>query len=251
MTFIHSGDAGDVIYALPCIRAAIKRSSPPLDAASLILGTKRGTLHPFTESWAANLTPLIQAQPYISDCWRQKPGDTWTFDLDPFVSLLFKRYQRGKRITSYVCDLLGLPYNCADEPWLTVDTPTHVPGCPVVVNLTTRYRNKWFPWSKVYHNYQGQMVFIGLDSEHSEFERHVGSIPYCRTENALEMAQLIAGCKLFIGNQSLAYAIAEGMKKPTVLETSADFPNCIWTRGNAVFFVRGHELRLPKLERLK
>jgi hypothetical protein len=41
-----------------------------------------------------------------------------------------------------------------------------------------------------------------------------------------ELAGVIRGCKLFVGNQSLAFSMAEAMKHPRVLEVCAYAPNC-------------------------
>ena len=43
--------------------------------------------------------------------------------------------------------------------------------------------------------------------------------------NFLEMAELIKNSKLFIGNQSSAFAIAEGLKVNRILEQSKDILN--------------------------
>jgi hypothetical protein len=41
------------------------------------------------------------------------------------------------------------------------------------------------------------------------------------------MAQIISSCKLFIGNQSSSYAIAEQLKVPRLLEVFNQCPNVI------------------------
>ena len=38
------------------------------------------------------------------------------------------------------------------------------------------------------------------------------------------MAQIIKACKFFIGNSSLGYDIAEGLKVPRLLEACPNFP---------------------------
>ena len=40
----------------------------------------------------------------------------------------------------------------------------------------------------------------------------------------LEMAQVIKSSKFFIGNQSVAYPMAEGLKVPRLLEAEPSFP---------------------------
>ena len=38
------------------------------------------------------------------------------------------------------------------------------------------------------------------------------------------MSQIIKSSKFFLGNQSLAFSIAEGLKVPRILESRPDFP---------------------------
>ena len=44
--------------------------------------------------------------------------------------------------------------------------------------------------------------------------------------DALDFASAIRGSKLYIGNQSLGFALAEGMKHPRVLEVYHAMNNC-------------------------
>lgn len=43
----------------------------------------------------------------------------------------------------------------------------------------------------------------------------------------LELAEIIAVCKLFIGNQSFPFSIAEGLKIQRILELSTDIINVV------------------------
>lgn len=226
-TFIHSGDVGDVIYALP----ALRHMSPM--GFNLILGTKTKTRRPFDDVWVANVASLLSIQTYINRVWKQSVSDRWDFDCDPFRKLLINNWRRGKNITSYVCDLFRVPYECSNQPWITIDMPLHVEGRPVCVNRTQRYRNHRFPWHRVYNAYRDKMFFVGTVKEYDDFQSKVGPLPYCETPTLLDVARLIAGSKLFIGNQSVSYAIAEGLKHPTVQEADPKLCDCIWYRRNA------------------
>ena len=61
---------------------------------------------------------------------------------------------------------------------------------------------------------------------------------YTPTKNFLEVAQLIAGSKLFIGNQSAPYAVAEGLKHNSILEVTLPSPDCIYERDNGRYCFR-------------
>jgi hypothetical protein len=50
------------------------------------------------------------------------------------------------------------------------------------------------------------------------------------TSTLLQIARVIAGSRLFVGNQSCPAAIAEGLKHSMILEVYRDLPNCCFER---------------------
>jgi hypothetical protein len=118
------------------------------------------------------------------------------------------------------------------KPWISVIPARRAEG-RVVVNRTARYTNRHFPWDRIVQHYGNLIAFIGLPHEHSAFCKDFGFVEHIPTRNLLEMARLIAGCELFIGNQSCANALAEGLKHPAIQETSLFIPDCIFKRDNA------------------
>ena len=81
----------------------------------------------------------------------------------------------------------------------------------------------------------GKMIFVGTKKEHKQFINEIGNIDYYETNNLYNLAMIINGSLIFIGNQSCPYSIAEAMKKNTIQETSVNIPNCIFERNNALF----------------
>ena len=72
------------------------------------------------------------------------------------------------------------------------------------------------------------IIFVGLDSEYQSFKNMYSFEPKrVNVKDALHMAQIINSCRLFIGNQSMAFAIAEQLKVPRILEQYAHAPNVI------------------------
>ncbi len=88
-------------------------------------------------------------------------------------------------------------------------------------------------------HYRNKLLFVGLKHEWREFIGHHGYVEYVPTANMLEVAQLIAGSDLFIGNQSCANAIAEGLKHNSIQETHLEYPDCVYVRPNASFIADG------------
>ena len=63
----------------------------------------------------------------------------------------------------------------------------------------------------------------------------------------MTLARVIAGCDLFVGNQSSPHAVAEGLKKRKLLEVAPHDNNCHWERADAHYMYNGHEI-LPELD---
>ena len=88
---------------------------------------------------------------------------------------------------------------------------------------------------------------VGFKDEHEAFcSDFAVDIPHIPTPTIAELAAIIAGADLFIGNQSMPYAIAEGIGKYTIQEVYLAAPNCIFDRPDAVYF-RAGALALPPL----
>jgi hypothetical protein len=60
----------------------------------------------------------------------------------------------------------------------------------------------------------------------------VGPVPIVATPTLLDVARVIAGCKLFVGNQSCPRAIAEGLKVP-VASSHGRHNTCHFARPDA------------------
>jgi len=123
-----------------------------------------------------------------------------------------------------------------DKTWLNCASNK---VAPVVVNRTLRYRDEKAgdaTWQKMYHD--GKMgetgIFLGNQREYEDFRDVIGPIQWYEVKDLLEMATVINGCDLFVGNQSVAYSLAMGLGKPTVLETIKIKP----LQNNECFFPR-------------
>lgn len=236
--FTHAGDAGDVIYSL----AAVKK----LGGGMMFLTPHNKYPYPLNSRWARmggeaswvdNLAPLVEAQPYILKCryTHGHPAST-THDLNRFRIPWRQRTARDfDSILKLHCDAFNLPL--PTEPWLTVESPIIVPNHPIVVNRTQRYLNHDFNWTRFIEKFHKKMLFVGT---HQEYELLCGMAPtykfdYYHTKDALELAQVIAGAKMFVGNQSLPLAIAHGLNKTVLCETWQANANCCIERPGAYY----------------
>jgi hypothetical protein len=226
--YTHSGDAGDVVYSLATVKA--------LGGGMMFLTPHNKYPYPLNSRWTRmggeaewvdNLAPLVEAQPYILKCryTHGHPAST-THDLNRFRIPWKQRSVRDNdSILKLHMDAFNLPM--PTDPWLTVPDPIVVPDKRIVVNRTQRYQNNDFQWTRFIEKFHKQMVFVGT---HQEYELLCGMAPtfkfdYYETKNALELARVIAGSKLFVGNQSLPLAIAHGLRKCVIVEEWKSNPN--------------------------
>lgn len=251
-TFYHSGDFGDIVYALPTIRA--------LGGGRLLLGPQlRLPAHVklrqrMTKKSAQLLMPLLKLQPYVRGVEFVSTQPPVDYDLNLFreeLMLQNDNLREGQRQLNLAeCHLkrFQLPLQECENRWLLVDKELRIPQRPVLLHRSARWRNPDFPWDKVLAAYADQAAFVGLPEEHAAFSREWGvELPFYETADFLELARLIAGSELYIGNQSLPYAIAEGLKKNTLLEVWPGGPNCLFQRKNANYGL-GKSVYIPRLK---
>lgn len=94
----------------------------------------------------------------------------------------------------------------------------------MLIGRTTRFCN-----TRINYNFLDQIQgvgFIGLDYEYVDFiNRHaLKNVRHIKIQNSLELASLISRAKVYIGNQSSNFAIAEGLKAPRALEAFEPVP---------------------------
>jgi hypothetical protein len=89
------------------------------------------------------------------------------------------------------------------------------------------------------------MIFVGIQSEHDEFVGLFGFIPRIETPTLLDAARIIAGARVFIGNQSCPMAIAIGLGVNVIQEVWEPDANCLFRRDNFLA-IRGERVFIPK-----
>lgn len=257
-SFYHSGDLGDIVYSLLACKElgggffylGPEMKVPERNAVTRVM---------MTQDHANLILPLIKSQPYIKDA---------KFDarMPLFIDYDFNQFRPffwGPRRDEMESHGAKKPYSIArahastfglrdiDEtkPWIFIEDKLPILDHPIVINRTARYRNPLFDWKVIYRYYGRKMIFVGSKSEHEEFCTAFGDVEYFPTANLYELARVIAGSELFIGNQSCANAIAEGLKHPLIQETSSQAPDCMFQR--KAYYVQGRveEKELPRPKR--
>lgn len=245
LVFHHSGDMGDVIYSLPVIKAL----------GGGMLWFSNDCRYPYpkaphtpSQNWAHSMGTLLNQQNYI---WKSQHTPKLPHSIDHDLNAFRQFYIKPKRDNFLnIFDLHQMAFDTKyppGEPWLKVDEPLKIEGRPIVINRTLRYRNGNFDWLKYTQRYGNQMVFIGSPEEYGMFcgEYQANAVAYHPTETLLDVAQIIAGAKVFIGNQSCPLAIAHGLCQNVIVECWQANPNCSLRRNGAIYGLT-HTPDIPK-----
>lgn len=252
--FYHSGDLGDILYGM----VTVKEMAQNCGGAVIYLGpdnrTPMPTREPLTPARCNLIAPLLAAQPYVR-CVEY--ADSVPIDVDCDLNQFRAQFFKHGRIDiapdmnlARVClKHFGQPLEADQKPWLKVSEPLVLDGKSVVISRTNRYHNHRFNWREIVRRYGKSAIFLGTETEWREFCREFGPLDYHKCDNLLEVARVIAGVKLFVGNQSAPYAIAEGLKQNAILEVAPTAPNCMFSRPNA-WAVWKTPFKLPDLDAL-
>jgi hypothetical protein len=226
MNYFHSGDLGDVIYALPAIRA--------LGKGDLYLNSRPWTAK-MTPERANVLRPLLEAQDYIGKVIHgDAPKSEYVVNFSTFRNggLIY-----GVSLMELQSDWVNA--NAEPEPWLSVPPSAKSRG-RIVCHRSPRYHNPYFRWDEIGEKFGTQLLFVGMPHEVEELRR-VSKVhaEYAITNDYLELARLIAGADLFIGNQSSPMGLAIGLGVPFIQETCLWTPDCLYPRKNGFYCYDG------------
>lgn len=222
--FKHSGNSGDVIYALPTMYAISTNKpvhlllNPNVDA-----GYGKNIYHPLgtvmlNAKVIAMLTPLMDYQSRIQSCATFSNQEV---DVDLDLIRAYPLLGGLGNITRWYFYLFAVNADLS-IPWLEAPDNNAYKDS-IVIARSHRYRNPGIDFSflKKYPN----LVFLGLPEEYADIKKMLPGISHAPVNDFLEMASIIKSCKLFVGNQSFPFAIAEALKVKRVLEVCYYCPN--------------------------
>jgi hypothetical protein len=227
LNILHSGNAGDIIYALATIKRISEVTSVPVN---MYLRLNRPNnlpnynSHPvgnvmLNNKMASLLIPLINAQPYINSC-QVFADEEIHIDMDYFRAGILPMQGNIARWVGYITGVNAELW----KPWLTVE-PNHQYDNSVIIARSGRYQNTSINYR--YLQKFRSLYFMGIESEYQDMKQYLPNIEWLPVQDFLQMARIIAGCKFFIGNQSFPFSIAEGLKARRMLELSLEIINVV------------------------
>lgn len=231
-SFKHSGVYGDLLYSLPIVRryggGKFYLHLGQVDQIGLrYYGHQPHDLHQgrMDQQDLEYMRDFMLAQDYIQEFDALPEGLEVEHDLDRFREIFVDHPANYISIYAFMFGIVDA-YNLWMQPWLSVPEPWRV--APVVINRTERslppvLSEKWKTWQE--QGIEKDAVFVGLDHEYELFKQQVGyDIPHVKTNTMLELASIIAGAELYIGNQSQGLALAQGLGTPYHAELRRDLP---------------------------
>jgi hypothetical protein len=234
-TFKHSGDLGDIIFSLPTVRA-LGGGVLYLDPKEEPLVTWSGGLFNNTKlnkKGIESIRELLESQEYIDEV-RYWEGEEVDYNLDQF-----RLHIRYNNLSDSHLTAFNLPVEERDTPWLQVSSSViNDLDKDVVIARSCRYHSNYSFWETIDRTIVEKAFFLGFKKEYEYFKYtypHMKGVPRKEVDNLLEMAQIINGADLFIGNQGLPHAIAEGLKKPLINEVFRPYPAAIFDREDAKY----------------
>ena len=221
ITFLHSGHLGDLIYALPVIKELSKNH----ECHFYIQANKKIPVkyykHPagkvYIDDRMLNLfLPLMKAQKFIHKCEKYN-GQEIDINFDLFRELPVNIHFNSPR---WYFHISGIQVDLTD-PYLEVEPHEKIKN-KIVIHRTFRHRNQFINY-KFLEN-EKNLLFVGTKDEYEDLKKDAKNLEIYDCKDYLDMAKVIKSCKFFIGNQSVAYPMAEALKVPRILEAEPNFP---------------------------
>ncbi|MEJ7610689.1 MAG: hypothetical protein WKF88_05855 [Ferruginibacter sp.] len=223
-SFMHSGNSGDIMYSLP---AVFKLAGEGKVKLYLNIGRQVSyeNYHPLGNvtlnlKMAEMLIPLLLHQPQIESCsiYNKEHMD---YDLDLFRDYSFL-IDRGSMSRWYFhVYAISAPLY---KPWLKAPEIRGLEDA-IVIARSHRYRNPFIDYS--FLSKYSRLIFIGVKEEYDDMKKTLPLLEWRPVQDFLEMATIINSSRLFIGNQSFPFSIAESLKVNRLLEIYFRIPNVI------------------------
>ena len=251
INFLHSGHLGDIVNSLPFIKeiSRKKRCNLYININKKISNKIKNELHPSKEFFLTSkpfkkLVPLLNVQPYLKKVevyTKQKIDINLDFFRDLPINFNIDSVRWYLHITGVNPDL--------NKPYLLKIKKNRKFNNYIVFMRSLRRQNKHINFS-FFDKYK-KLVFIGLYNEYLDLKKQIKSLKYYECKDFLEMAEIINASKLFVGNLSFGFTIAEGLKKHRLLESYLNFPLVYPSGNNGCEFYFQHHFEKHTKEFLK
>ena len=250
LTFLHSGDMGDIIASLCTVKEICARDNAKaymlLDTSGgstcnddltnkIILGQTKGKGLKFNDKTLSFLKPFLEIQPYIAKV------DKWTPDLQIQIDYNLNDFRKSfidKEATKKTNQNLvfihqyafGLDYGYKG-PWLEVDSSGEKQH-KIIVARSLRFQSSHGFYYIIEEQLKKNAEFIGTDFEQAAYKEAFGyELPHLKTNSLVDCAKYIKNSEMFLSNSTIFFWLAVGLGHPNIYHempidiTSSYFPN--------------------------
>ena len=223
ISFLHYGHLGDIINSLPVIKelSKTKKCFLYIQKNKKIPEHVVSKNHPFGDIYLSEkainkMLPLLQSQKFIEKVEIYNNQEV-NIDLNFFRELPINFNIDSVRWYSH---LTGKFPDLSNN---YIEVPNHEKFKNyIVIMRSLRRQNKFIDYSFL-SSYKN-LVFVGLKSEFENLKTKIDNLEYYDSKDFLELASIIKNARIFIGNLSFGYALAEAIKVPRLLESAPNFP---------------------------
>lgn len=234
--FKHSGFVSDILYSLPTIKKVCEMNN---DKAVLHLEInidnpdKDKPGHPYSpfklmEEEVKMLRPLLLSQDYIEDVV-VFDGDLNKVNVDLDLFRTQPINFSGGNISRYYFSMTGISESL-EKPTLSIEANERFNN-RIVISRSLIYHNKNVDWRVLNEIKDVKYYFLGSHMEFKDISTKLDNVSHVDCKNYKEVASVIKGSSLFIGNQNMYYAIAEQLKVKRMLEICPYTPNVVPSGG--------------------
>ncbi|MHA2401912.1 MAG: hypothetical protein ACXADH_02890 [Candidatus Kariarchaeaceae archaeon] len=214
-TFYHYGSLGDIVYSLPAIEVA-----------------GGGDVWMHWNPFYRFMKPLLLAQPCVNKVELVRSKE-WGMENADFNFFNFRYYERKARAEGRIEHLAESHLLVVDKqfdltkPWLhNIKADWRA---DIVICRTQRYHDprgrKEVDWH-ILKDYNDRLCFVGEEKDYLRFKKHFFDPVNFVCRDCMELAEIVKGAKLLVGNQSLPLALAEAMKINRIYEVCYERNNC-------------------------
>ena len=239
--FSHNGHLGDIIYSLLFLKNIASNTKKKIEYFIIVAENDQHLSgHPSGGKVMINkkaylfIKPLIELQTYIKFL-KYDENEEDSVDLSNIrnssinlsAGLITDWYPK---FFQYSIDL--------SEKWLNTSIKKDKKyKDALIISRSERYLNISIDYSFI--KQLKNVFFLGSKKEFNLFKAdfNLKNIRYLHVKDALEAAKIIYSSKVFLGNQSLFFSIAEGLKVTRALEVFEPAPNVIPLGKNSCAFL--------------
>lgn len=239
LNIFHPGAMGDMIYALPSIKAIGKCNLYTKPLSHPRRNRTRKISHDFMKK-------ILELQDCIHEFGYLPDDAQIDYNFNDYRNLA--RVKTNQHLAKTHMELFNLQWDIS-KPWLDNIEPKEVPQ-RIIFHYTKRYHNyatekelQYGPnpdYPSFYQSlkergfdldalkkHKNNVLIIGKSKEKVFIEKMFNEkFAWLDPADAYEFAQIIKGSRLFVGNQSIGLSLAEAMKKPRAYETFDEYDNC-------------------------